>query len=252
MKATKSTSIIKPSLFLFLTEAIRALIEWVRALFWITKYQVRQKGDGHPVLVLPGFMTSDISTKPMRRFINKNGYLSYGWELGTNLADISELHILAKKIDAIYQKHGEKISLIGWSLGGVYARILAKEQPEKIRQVITLGSPFGGILEPNNATFTFNFVKWLKKYAEPPPAFFEELPKPPPLPCTAVFSKKDGIVPWQVCKEPLEDNIHQNIEVGSSHLGMGFHTDVLKIILDRLSFNRSNWQLFSKQEKVMV
>lgn len=231
----------KPSLYLFLTEIARALRELWQVLPFIKNYQVEKKSDGHTVFVIPGFLASDFSTKPLRRFLTRLGYITCGWELGRNLADVNQLPILAKKIDYLYQKSGRKISLIGWSLGGVYARQLAKEKKDKVRQVITLGSPFRDILAPNNAVFTFNIIKWLKGYPEPDPVFLEDLPKPVPLPSTAIYSKKDGIVPWQACMEIEEDAIHQNIEVNTSHLGMGTQKDVLKIIANRLQYTVENW-----------
>ncbi len=171
----------------------------------------------------------------------KIGYKTCGWELGRNLGDLEQLAVISEKIHQLYAKNQQPISLIGWSLGGVYVREMAKEHPEKIRQVITLGSPFGGIFEPNNAYFTFEFVKWLKGYPEIDADFVATLPNPAPVPSTAIYSKKDGVVPWQTCMEKVEDDTHQNIEVKSSHLGMGVNIQVLKIIADRLNYKVENW-----------
>ncbi len=231
----------RPSILLFLTEIWRALLEFRKVLPFIKNYQVKQKGDGHTVFVIPGFLASDVSTKPLRRFLEKIGYKTCGWELGTNLADLEQLSIIAEKIDRLYAETKQPISLIGWSLGGVYAREIAKEHPEKIRQVITLGSPFGGIMEPNNANITFEFIKWLKGYPEIEEDFVATLPNPAPLPSTAIYSKKDGIVPWQACMEKVEDEVHQNIESFGSHLGMGVNIQVLEIIADRLNYREENW-----------
>lgn len=231
----------RPSIFLFLTEIWRALNELRKALPFIKKNDIKENGDNHMVFVIPGFLASDVSTKPLRNFLNKIGYQTCGWELGTNLADLEQLAIISEKIDRLYAKNQAPISLIGWSLGGVYARELAKEKPEKIRQVITLGSPFGGIMEPNNANITFEFIKWLKKYPEIEEDFVATLPNPAPIPSTAIYSKKDGIVPWETCMEKVEDDIHQNIKVKSSHLGMGVNKEVLKIVADRLQYTEGNW-----------
>ena len=237
----------RPSIFLFLTEIWRAFKEMRKALPFIKKYEAKEKGDNHMVFVIPGFMASDVSTKPLRRFLNKVGYQTCGWELGTNLADLEQLAILSEKIDRLYTKNQAPISLIGWSLGGVYVRELAKEKPEKIRQVITLGSPFGGIMKPNNANITFEFIKWLKNYPEIDKDFVATLPNPAPVPSTALYSKKDGIVPWETCMEKVEDDIHQNIEVQSSHLGMGVNIEVLKIIANRLQYTERNWTKFGTE-----
>lgn len=237
----------RPSTFLFLTEMWRALMELVKGLPFIKKYQVKQKGDGHLVFVIPGFLASDVSTKPLRRFLEKIGYKTCGWELGTNLADLEQLAVISEKIHKLYAQDQQPISLIGWSLGGVYAREIAKKHPEKIRQVITLGSPFNGINEPNNANITFEFIKWLKGYPEIDEDFVATLPNPAPLPSTAIYSKKDGIVPWQTCMEKVEDDIHQNIETSSSHLGMGVNPPVLEIIADRLMYKADNWVKYGEE-----
>jgi len=222
-------------------------MELAKGLPFIKKYQVKQKGDGHRVFVIPGFLASDVSTKPLRRFLDKIGYKTCGWELGTNLADLEQLAIISEKIHQLYDQDQQPISLIGWSLGGVYAREIAKEHPEKIRQVITLGSPFNGINEPNNANITFEFIKWLKGYPEIDEDFVATLPNPAPLPSTAIYSKRDGIVPWQACMEKIEDDIHQNIEVSGSHLGMGVNPPVLEIIADRLMYREENWVKYGEE-----
>jgi len=223
----------RPSLGLYFTEGFRALNERVKSIQFRKKYQPEKKGDNHPVLVIPGFMTNDASCKPLRQFIDRVGYVSYPWGLGRNYADLEDLEILKTTMDSIYQKHGVKMSLIGWSLGGVYARELAKEKPELVRQVITLGSPFGGLQEPNNAAWIYNLIKG-KKAKELDQTWVETIPNPAPVPTTAIFSKKDGIVSYQVCQELKEDKTHQNIEVQSSHLGMGFNKEVLEIIVEKL------------------
>ena len=237
----------RPSIFLFLTEIWRALLELGKGLPFIKKYITKQKGDGHTVFVIPGLLATDVSTKPLRRFLGKIGFKTFGWELGRNLGDLEELGIISKKIHQLYAQNQQPISLIGWSLGGVYAREIAKEHPEKIRQVITLGSPFNGIHEPNNAYFTFEIIKWLKNYPEIDEDFVATLPNLAPVPSTAIYSKKDGIVPWQTCMEKVEDDTHQNIEVKSSHLGMGVNPSVLEIIADRLMYKEKNWVKYGEE-----
>jgi len=237
----------RPSIFLFFTEMFRALWELKRVRPFIKNYKVKEKVDAHMIMVIPGFLASDLSTKPLRQFLTKIGYKTCGWDLGTNLADLEQLEIIANKIDRLYEENGEPISLIGWSLGGVYARELARERTEKIRQIITLGSPFAGIDEPNNATITFNVIKWFRGYPELDENFIAQLPKPVPVPTTAIYSKEDGIVPWQACMEKEEDEIRQNIEVKGSHLGLGVNIDVLNIIIERLPYREENWVKHGEQ-----
>ena len=239
----KQQAIKRPSLLLYLTEGFRAIRERVQSIKFRKEFVPLIKGDGHPVLVIPGFITDDSSTKGLRNFIDKIGYQSYPWELGRNYANLEDINTLLDKLEVIYAQHQQKISLIGWSLGGVYARELAKAKPHLIRQVITLGSPFGGIQEPNNATWLFNLIQG-KKAQELDKEWLATLPTPAPVPTTALYSKKDGVVPWQVCRERIEDALHQNVEVRSSHVGMGYNQEVFVIIADRLPYAEENWQLY--------
>jgi len=240
----KQQAIKRPSLLLYFTEGFRAIRERVQSIRFRKEFRPSTTGDGHPVLVVPGFMTNDTSTKGLRNFVDKIGYQSYPWDLGRNYANLENINQLLDKLEVIHAQHQEKISLIGWSLGGVYARELAKAKPHLIRQVITLGSPFGGIQEPNNATWIFNLIQG-KKAQELDQDWLDTLPNPAPVPTTALYSKKDGIVPWQVCMERQEDALHQNVEVASSHIGMGYNQEVFEIIADRLPYAEKNWKLYS-------
>jgi len=236
----------RPSMFWLLTEAHRAITEFSISIPY-RGYSKRfcNHGDGHPILVLPGFMASDTSTSRLRNHINDIGYTSLSWDLGRNYGKEETIGILVDKIDKLYNQYGEKISLIGWSLGGVYARQLAKARPDKIRQVITLGSPFRGISEANNVAWIYNLLMGGKRVRDVDPLLLADLPNPAPVPTTAIYSKQDGIVPWQVCMEAEETSIHQNVEVRSSHLGMGVNPSVLKIIADRLQYSAVNWSHFA-------
>lgn len=244
--SSKASKTKRPSLFWLATEIGRAVTEAGISVPFRALYQTKNQGDGHPVLVLPGFMASDMSTAPLRKFVNKIGYQSIPWNLGRNYARMEHLGMLIEKIDTEFEKYGQEISLIGWSLGGVYARQIAKERPDKIRQIITLGSPFKGIEEPNNAAWMYNQLVKRKKIREAAPELIEEFPKPAPVPTTAIFTKEDGVVPWQMCLEE-ESPIHQNIQVFGSHLGLGVNPSVLKIIADRLYYKASYWEPFSSR-----
>ena len=233
----------RPSLFWFLTEGSRAITELGFSLPYRKLYGYDEQGDGHPVLVLPGFMTTDFSTAPLRRFIDDLGYTSYNWGLGLNTANIRFLDILHDRLESIYESHGEQVSLIGWSLGGVFARQLAKRNPEMVRQIITMGSPFKGIHRPNNVAWIYNMLTHRKSIKEIAPELFEDIPLPAPVPTTAIYTKEDGIVPWQLCMED-EDDIHQNIRVRGSHFGLGINPSVYEIIADRLWYTSEDWEHF--------
>ncbi len=233
----------RPSLFWLLTEGGRAITELGFSIPYRKFFAAKNQGDGHPVLALPGFMATDTSTTPLRKFLNELGYTAYGWDLGRNTAKVDFLKTLINKIDELYEFHKEPISLIGWSLGGVFARQLAKARPHMIRQVITLGSPFRGIHQPNNVAWVYNLISGGKRIKDIDPILFENIPLPAPVPTTAVYTKEDGIVPWELCLEE-EDDIHQNIQVRGSHLGLGVNHAVLDIISDRLLYSRVNWEHF--------
>ncbi len=207
-------------------------------------YQFIPKGDGHPVLVIPGFMASDFSAAPLRKFIGEQGYTPYAWDLGRNYGNISELNILLGRIEKLYAKHQTRVSLIGWSLGGVYARQLAKENPDLIRQVITLASPFADIERPNNATWLYKFINDRRPIAPSDQKWLLDLPGPAPVPSTALYSKRDGVVPWEACMEQQLDEWHQNIEVTGGHLGMGYNPATWVVLADRLQLNKMNWKPF--------
>ncbi|MEO0789649.1 MAG: alpha/beta hydrolase, partial [Bacteroidota bacterium] len=239
----------RPSLFWLLTEGSRAATE----LGFFIPYQrflaSRNIGDQHPVLVLPGFMASDRSTMPLRKFLTRSGYVPHGWDLGRNTAKVEFLSPLLDKLESVYETQGVKVSLIGWSLGGVFARQLAKARPELVRQVITLGSPFKGISQPNNIAWLYNLISRGKRVREIDPILIEDIPLPPPVPTTAIYTKEDGIVPWQHCLEE-EDEIHQNIQVRGSHTGLGVNPSVLEIIADRLLHKRENWVHFRERNAI--
>lgn len=240
----------KPSLFWLSTEIGRAFTEYGLS-FPFRKFSANdQVGDGHPVLVLPGFMASDRSTIALRNFIEKSGYQAIAWELGRNRGEVEILDLLFLKLEEIYEETGRKISIVGWSLGGVLARQLAKGKPHLVRQVITLGSPFRDIAAPNNASWVYNLISGGKRVVDLDPELLKDLPKPAPVPTTAIYSKEDGVVSWQVCVEAKETAIHQNIQVRGSHIGLGFNAAVLKIIANRLQFSEENWIPFKPKNKV--
>lgn len=234
----------KPSKFWLITETTRAIIELGLYLPYKTFRNYDEQGDGHPVMVLPGFMATDVSTKPLRKFLSKLGYESFGWGLGRNYANEDYLDALLDRVDQIYLENRTKVSLIGWSLGGIYARQIAKTNPHLIRQVITLGSPFSGITESNHAAWLHKIITDGKGTEVLDPDLIADIPKPAPVPTTAIYSKQDGVVPWEFCMEKDETNTHQNVQVRGSHLGLGINPSVLQIIEDRLQYSEENWVPF--------
>lgn len=225
----------RPSIFYHLAEGFRAIWESFKARKFIKSFSPEKKGNGKHVLVLPGLMGVDRLTKKLRTFINNIGYQAHPWGLGRNLGDTTTyLPKLEAKIDKLYQDRGEKIVLIGWSLGGIYARELAKLHPEKIEQVITLCSPFKIKHEKNYGEFIMNLTAKIKKFKPNPPELLANMGNPPPMPVTALYTKTDGIVPWEVCLEN-ETDIHKNIELKCGHIAVIYHDEAMKIIADKLA-----------------
>ncbi|RMG87146.1 MAG: alpha/beta hydrolase, partial [Bacteroidetes bacterium] len=218
---------------LYLLELPRAIFEWLFSIRFIKKYTPQKKANGQPVLVLPGFMTTDRSTKILRKFLRRLGFQTYGWGLGRNLARLEDLDVLSEKLNRIFEETGQKVFLIGWSLGGVYARELAKRNPDKVRRVITMSSPFANLAAPNYATWVYRLFVDRRGIEAVDKDWIESLKTPAPVPTLALYSKSDGIVWWEYCIEK-EDDLHKNLEVHGSHIGLGVNKEVLKILADCL------------------
>jgi pimeloyl-ACP methyl ester carboxylesterase len=201
-------------------------------------------GDGHAVIVFPGLAAGDLSTAPLRNFLATLGYDTYGWDLGVNLGPREG--VLAKSIErvkSIADDSGRKVSLIGWSLGGIYAREFAKALPKSVRGVITLGTPFGGDPKATNAWRLYEFASGLKL---DDPAMLAQIRKPPPVPSTSIFSRSDGVVSWPLSVQ-AESKQTENIEVVASHVGMGLHPATLYAVADRLAQPEGQWNKFHRE-----
>ena len=189
------------------------------------------RGDGHGVLVLPGVLTGDESTIVIRRYLEELGYAAHPWKQGHNWGPSRALHEkLRTRLKELYGRYGCRISIVGWSLGGIFARELAREFPFAVRQVVTLGSPFGSDIAIDGSR-------------KPEAAARRRMP--PPVPCTAIYSKSDGVVPWEACRE-LPSARTDNIEVPATHIGMGFNPLVLWAIADRLAQTEAEWAPFDR------
>jgi pimeloyl-ACP methyl ester carboxylesterase len=200
------------------------------------------KGDGQPVLVLPGFTASDRSTRPMRGLMNDLGYEAHGWGLGRNLGPRAGVfQALADRLDELHRSHGRKVALAGWSLGGTLARELAKMAPHHVSMVVTLGSPFsrgGG----SNADGAYQAVNGRPAGIHPR---LEQLPVPPPVPTTSIYSRSDGIVAFQASRNAPGKQV-ENIEVPGSHLGLGHNPVALYALFDRLAQPEGGWKAFDR------
>ncbi len=243
--SSAAVAIKPPSGFLMALEA-RAIHEFGAFLGALPLLNFAPRGDGHPVLVLPGLLASDTSTVPLRRFLKSRGYEVYGWEQGNNfgLRDGVEDRMVAR-VKEIADRHGRKVSLVGWSLGGLYARQLGKVLPQETRSVISLGSPFAGSPHATNAWRVYEFVSG--HVAEDDETHLTgHLEEPPPVPSTSIYSRTDGICAWQVCIEKKDTPLAENIEVQASHCGLGHHPAAVYAIADRLAQPEGQWKKFER------
>lgn len=222
---------------------MRAPLELGAALAAYPLAGMAPRGDGHPVLVFPGLATGDFTTIVIRRFLSERGYDTHAWEQGLNLGPRpGVLEACIDNIQRLHAKSGRKVSLVGWSLGGIYAREIAKLLPDHIRAVIMLGSPFTGSPKSTNAWRVYQLLTGEKEIDT---ARFAALKQRPPVPTTSIFSRTDGVVAWQCCVEE-ETESSENIEVHASHVGMGANPSTLFAIADRLAQAEGQWQRFDR------
>jgi pimeloyl-ACP methyl ester carboxylesterase len=207
------------------------------------------KGDGHPVLVFPGLAASDMSTGLLRRYLRDRGYGAHKWMQGRNLGP--RPGVIAgcrERVLGLQKRYGKKVSLIGWSLGGIYARETAKIVPEAVRSVITLGTPFTGNPKATNAWQVYEMASGER--VEDRGRDWPDLGKGPPVPTTSIFSRTDGIVSWQCSVQAPGTQMgvpSENIEVSTaSHVGLGVNPAVLYAIADRLAQPEGAWQAFDR------
>ena len=237
-----------PSKLLHLTEPLRAAYELGSMPFAEPWLNMQKGGDGHPIMVIPGFTAGDRSTKILRDFLDNQGYSTSCWEQGINFGAREELFDgVVAVLHRLYDEYGCKVSIIGQSLGGIYAREIAKRYPKLVRQVITLGSPFN---DPDgHSSQVSDLYKFFNpEKAEKPPEQFRKMEwsthMAPSMACTAIFSKGDGICHWRSCIQHGGHDKVENIEVMSSHTGMAVNPLVLFVIADRLAQREDKWKAF--------
>ncbi len=204
-------------------------------------------GDGHPVIVFPGLSASDGSTVPLRRYLTSLKYNVSGWQQGFNFgARAGVLDTAMRQVRETFEATGEKVSLIGWSLGGVYARELAKLTPDMVRCVITLGTPFAGSPKSTNAWRIYELTSGRRVERD---STHYDLPGAPPVPTTSLYSRSDGIVAWQASiQAPSELNLQtENVEVIASHIGIGVNPSAWWAVADRLAQPRGQWKPFARK-----
>lgn len=204
---------------------VMGVVDVAKLLFQIPSFKNHPKGNGEPIIVLPGYATNDNITYPLRTYLNFIGYQAEGWELGFNHGIVSRLlRDFQKVLNKSYETFGKKIILLGWSLGGYIAREIARDNPDKVSKVISVGSPiFGG----PKYTSLGNY------YAEKQNIDMDALEKeiderykiPITTPLLSIYSKSDNIVSWQASIDTFSPNA-KNIEIEATHLGLILNPDV--------------------------
>ena len=234
-----------PSAWLMAFE-LRAFLEFGAVLPAWPLLARAPKGDGHAVMVFPGLSANDASTVPLRHYLQSLNYKPWGWEQGFNFGPRAGVLDEAKSnLTNTFESTGAKVSLIGWSLGGVYARELAKDLPHMVRSVITLGTPFAGSHKSTNAWRVYELASGRKIERE---SENYDLPAAPPVPTSSIYSRTDGVVAWQASVQaPCHTNPHtENIEVLASHIGLGLNPSAWWAVADRLAQPEGKWQTFRR------
>lgn len=229
------------------TELPRVLVEMTSLAYVWPWLGAAPRGDGHRVLVLPGFTAGDESTVILRRFLGRIGYVPLPWGLGQNTGSVDLQERLIDSFARLIDECDGKVSIIGQSLGGVYARELARQFSERVRQVITLGSPLSSTGPESTNALVSRLFQYLSgmNHEEMRDQILEFAAEAPPVPSTAIYTRTDGVVHWSACLE-YEAEESENVEVLGSHTGMALNPLVLHVLADRLSQPDGAWRPFER------
>jgi pimeloyl-ACP methyl ester carboxylesterase len=237
-----------PPLSLLAMEPLRALFDFCASKL---ASQAEPIGDGHSVIVFPGLGGAPFTTSHLRSFLKDSGFDAHCWGRGMNTGPDGDfdawLGLLQDHVQQLHEQTGRKVSLVGWSLGGIYARELAKRTPDAVRQVITLGTPFAAMRGATHAESVYKLLN--SGGTQLTPDMQARLRASPPVPTTSVYSKSDGVVSWRGCIAPRSD-ISESVEVSASHLGMVSHTQVLRVVANRLAQAEGQWKPLTRSERM--
>jgi triacylglycerol esterase/lipase EstA (alpha/beta hydrolase family) len=224
--------LVTPSIVTIAKESLTPF-EFTRLFISSPVLALQSRGNGEPVIVMPGLGASNSSTFLLRRYLSWLGYNVEGWELGRNSGDVKALlPQVAGHVQQVNKTTGLKVNLVGWSLGGVLAREVARDNPAMVRQVITLGSPVVG--GPKYTVFGNLYRQRGVDVDAIEATVAGRESNPIRVPVTSIYSKNDGIVGWQASIDRLSPQV-DNIEVCTTHLGMGISPDVFKILARKLA-----------------
>lgn len=238
----RNSAIAAPNPSLTLLEPFRAAMEFAFQQFAMPPKAAT--GDGHPVIIFPGLGADGTSVSILRTHCQELGYEAFDWGQGFNIGPRGEIDAwlegLADQISGQLEKHTKPATLIGWSLGGLYARELGKLLAPKLRQVITIATPFNGSAEDNSAAWLSSVLSGSATSIDP--AWIERLRIPPPIRTTSIYSRSDGVVAWETCRHDKYSSLVEDIEVDGSHMGMGWNQEVFNVIADRLGQDAGPWR----------
>ena len=239
----KTATNTPPSRLLQLLE-LRAPCELAAGISALPWLRLAPRGDGHTVLVLPGLIASDVSTRLLRDFLARRGYDVHGWGLGRNCGPREGVEeAMLATLDKLHAHSGRKVSLIGQSRGGAYARMWTAPRPGAVRRVITLGSPVRGHPRASNAWRVYEFASGKSAFDA---RRWQKVMQTPQVPTTAIYSRSDGVVAWQNSVERSGPH-SESIEVVSSHAGMAVHPAVLYAVAERLAQPEGRWKPFERR-----
>ena len=232
-----------PPLPLYVSEVVRAWAGWGAFLATLPLAPALPRGDGHPVLVLPGLFAGDGSTTALRGVLRALGYQVDGWGLGRNIGPTAPVvQGMDERLGALAERCGRRVSIVGWSLGGIYARALARRRPDLVRQVVTLGSPFRLTSRHQSRAYRA-FQRFSHLHVQSLQLPLEREAAPLQVPATSIYSRWDGIVAWRACLDTPSERA-ENIEVVGSHLGLGHNPAVVWAVCDRLAQLEGAWTPF--------
>ena len=231
----------RPPILGAIVDPIRASGEFATSVGLLPFRSRLPGGNGGPVIVYPGFMAGDRSTGPMRRVLTSLGYDVRGWGLGRNVGPTERVtQEMPEQLSSLAKASDRKVRLVGWSLGGGYARHLAARRPDLVESVVTLGTPVrSGVTEASNASALFRLLAPVHTPGHP---LLDE-GTPLDVPVTAIHTRSDGIVHWETCIIVRSANA-ENLRVAGSHTGLGFNPAAVYVIADRLAQADGTWGPF--------
>lgn len=217
-----------------LTGELLSAIQLPRLLLASPRLLSAPHGDGGPVVDIPGWRAPEGSMAPIRAYLRWLGHDARTWGFGTNLGGVErDVERMSESVEDLAREHGRPVALIGWSLGGVIAREVARRAPDSVRQVVTFGTPVVG-----GPAYTAAASAYEPGAGEQADRLIDELDATRPIrtPITAIFTRRDGVVAWQACIDRKTAGI-EHVEVGSTHLGLGIDPDVWEIAARALALS---------------